>query len=388
MRVPARVVILLGSIYPEQMELWRACGHAGADIKVVGSTFNRYQGKRPWTPEVPPDLDCTLLEPMRFQRGRGAGWWWYPGLGRVLRALKPDIVHVLSEPWGVRVIECEILRSLGRADMRLCAHGADNIYHHGSTFEQLTRKIVLRGVEPRLDGFVSWNSAGVHLARSTGLSTSTPVAVLPGIVPDPDRLAPPSQQQRRDLRTKLHLPQDEVVIGFFGRLEPEKGVLDAIQAIGRLESGAPFLAIWGAGSLGGQVDQAMSQRSMPGKVRGMLDFPDVPDALRACDIVVVPSRAVPGHAEQFGRIVVEAMLAGCAVVAYRAGALPEVVADGGILVNEGDVDGLSAAIERLARDPSFREETAAGGRRSAVARYHPRLLAERLITFWDEVLQR
>jgi glycosyltransferase involved in cell wall biosynthesis len=88
------------------------------------------------------------------------------------------------------------------------------------------------------------------------------------------------------------------------------------------------------------------------------------------------------------RIVVEAMLAGCAVVAYRSGALPEVVAGGGILVDEGDVDGLSSAIERLADDPVFREGTGAAGRRSALARYHPRLLALQLIAFWDEVLQR
>jgi glycosyltransferase involved in cell wall biosynthesis len=82
------------------------------------------------------------------------------------------------------------------------------------------------------------------------------------------------------------------------------------------------------------------------------------------------------------------MLAGCAVVAYRSGALPEVVADGGILVDEGDVAGLSAAVDKLTHDRSFREETAAGARRSALARYHPRLLAERLLAFWDDVLQR
>jgi glycosyltransferase involved in cell wall biosynthesis len=388
MREPARVMVLLGSIFSEHMDLWRACSEAGADIRVVGTTFNPYQGKLPWTPEVPSDLDCILLEPLRLQRQSMHTKWWYPGLGRVLRTVKPDIVHIHSEPWGLLVIECEMLRSLGRADVRLCAHGADNIYHHGTPLQQLTRKIVLRGIEPRLDGFVSWNSAGLDLARSTGLPKSTPSAVVPGIVPDPDRLAPPGRQHRRDLRTKLNLPQDEVVVGFFGKLIPAKGVLDAIEAIGRLGREAPFFAIWGAGPLSRRVDEEMSRRSVRGRFGGMLDLSDVSDALRACDIVVVPSRTGPSFAEQFGRIVVEAMLAGCAVVAYRSGALPEVVGDDGILVDEGDIDGLSAAIDRLASDPSFREETAARGRRSALARYHPRLLAERLLTFWDDVLQR
>jgi glycosyltransferase involved in cell wall biosynthesis len=388
MRTPARVMILLGSIFPEHMDLWRACSQAGVDISVVGTMFNPYKGRLPWTPKVPSDLDCKLLEPVRLQRKGLHTKWWYPGLGGVLRAARPDIVHVHSEPWGLLVIECEILRSLGRADMRLCAHGADNIYHHGNTVQRFARRTILRGIEPRLDGFVSWNSAGLDLARSTGLPTSTPSAVVPGIVPDPDRLAPPSSQRRRDLRANLDLPQDDVVVGFVGKLTPAKGVLDAIEAVGRLDSGAPFLAIWGAGPLGRQVDAAMSQRSVRGTFGGMLDLSDVPDALRACDIVVVPSRTVPHWAEQFGRIVVEAMLAGCAVIAYRSGSLAETVADGGLLVDEGDVTGLSTAIEKLTRDPSYRDEIAAGGRRSALARFHPRLLAERLIAFWDEVLQR
>ena len=384
----ARVMIVLGSIFPEHMELWRACRRAGADITVVGSTFNPYAGKLPWTPAVPSDLECILLRPLGFQREAGYLKWWYPGLGKALRTVKPDIIHVISEPWGLLVIESEIIRSLRRMNSSLCVHGCDNIYHYGNTIERLTRRAVLRGMEPRLDGFVSWNSAGIDLARSTGLSTSTPTAVIPGIVPDPDRLTPPSPRQRRVLRTKLGLPQDEVVIGFFGRLVPEKGVMDAIQAVRRLGSGAPFLAVWGAGLLDREVDEAMSQSSMRGRFGGMLDFPDVPDAVRACDIVVVPSRAVPNWAEQFGRIVVEAMLAGCAVVAYRSGALPEVVAGGGILVDEGDVDGLSSAIERLTHDPAFRSRTRAAGRSSALLRYHPRLLALQLIAFWDEVLQR
>ena len=388
MRTPVRVMVVLGSIFSEHMDLWRACSQAGVDLSVVGTMFNPYQGRLPWTPQLPPDLDCKILEPVRIQRKGMHTKWWYRGLGRLLREVKPDIVHVHSEPWGLLVVECELLRSLGRADIRLCAHGADNIYHHGTTLQRLARKTILRAIEPRLDGFVSWNSAGVNLARSTGLPTSTPSAVVPGIVPDPDQLAPPSPQQRRDLRTKLDLPQDDVVVGFFGKLIPAKGVFDAIEAVRRLDSEAPFLALWGAGPLSRPVEEAMRQGSMRGKFGGMLNLRDVPAALGACDIVVVPSRTAPHFAEQFGRIVVEAMLAGCAVIAYRSGSLPETVADGGILVDEGDVAGLAAAIERLTRDRSLRDEIAAKGRQSALARYHPRLLAERLVAFWDEVLQR
>ncbi len=207
MAAAPRVMILLGSLFSEQLDLWRACQQAGADITLVGTTFNPYAGKLPWTPDVPTDLDCILLNPLKLQREAMHTKWWYRGLGRAIRAVEPDIVHVHSEPWGLLVIESEILRTLRRANMRLCAHGADNIYHHGTAFQQLTRKVILRGIEPRLDGFVSWNSAGLDLARSTGLPTSTPTAVIPGIVPDPEQLTPPSRQERRDLRISWTYPK-------------------------------------------------------------------------------------------------------------------------------------------------------------------------------------
>jgi glycosyltransferase involved in cell wall biosynthesis len=91
--------------------------------------------------------------------------------------------------------------------------------------------------------------------------------------------------------------------------------------------------------------------------------------------------------EQFGRVVVEAMLAGTAVVAYRTGAIPEVAGDGAVLVEENDIAGLSKAIRRLAEDRALREGVAASGRARALELFHPEVLAERLVQLWDEILR-
>jgi glycosyltransferase involved in cell wall biosynthesis len=104
-------------------------------------------------------------------------------------------------------------------------------------------------------------------------------------------------------------------------------------------------------------------------------------------VIAVPSRTTGSWKEQFGRVVVEAMLAGSAVVAYRTGAIPEVAGDEAVLVEEEDVAGLSKAIRRLAEDRAFREGVAARGRARALERFHPGVLAERLVRFWDEVLR-
>lgn len=87
----------------------------------------------------------------------------------------------------------------------------------------------------------------------------------------------------------------------------------------------------------------------------------------ACDVLVQPSRKQErgGWKEGFGLAVVEAMHVGTPVVVYASGALPEVVGDAGLVVDEGDHVALGAAVIRVVGDADLRAGlTAAGQRRS------------------------
>jgi glycosyltransferase involved in cell wall biosynthesis len=91
--------------------------------------------------------------------------------------------------------------------------------------------------------------------------------------------------------------------------------------------------------------------------------------------------------EQFGRLVVEVMLAGSAGGAYRTGTIPEVAGDEAVLVEEHDIAGLSKAIRRLAEDRAFHDSVAANGRGRALERFHPGVPAGRPVRFLGEVLR-
>jgi glycosyltransferase involved in cell wall biosynthesis len=69
-------------------------------------------------------------------------------------------------------------------------------------------------------------------------------------------------------------------------------------------------------------------------------------------VLLAPSHATRTWVEQFGRMVVEAQTAGAVVVGYASGALPEVVGDAGVLVPEGDVAALGAAVVDLLDHPT------------------------------------
>lgn len=85
--------------------------------------------------------------------------------------------------------------------------------------------------------------------------------------------------------------------------------------------------------------------------------------LTDADIAVHCSRTT----EPFGQVIVEAMAAGCAVIAAAAGGPLEIVTDGvdGLLVDPTDTAELAAALDRLIDDQSLRTELSDRGRSTA-----------------------
>jgi glycosyltransferase involved in cell wall biosynthesis len=138
---------------------------------------------------------------------------------------------------------------------------------------------------------------------------------------------------------------------FAGRLSPEKGVLELVEAAGDLG-----LVVAGDGPLRAQVPQA----------RGFVP-PEELAVLYARAAVV----ACPSHREGFGVACLEAMAHGRPVVASAVGGLLDLVVDGetGIHVPPGDVPALRAGIERLLADPELRRRMGEAGRRRAAERF-------------------
>ena len=93
---------------------------------------------------------------------------------------------------------------------------------------------------------------------------------------------------------------------------------------------------------------------------GLVDDHRLLEAYRAADVLLFPSLD-----EGFGLPVLEAMAAGVPVVASNRGALPEVVADAGMLLNPEDEGGLAEGVAGVLGNPDLRARLVAAGRRRA-----------------------
>jgi glycosyltransferase involved in cell wall biosynthesis len=131
---------------------------------------------------------------------------------------------------------------------------------------------------------------------------------------------------------------DGPVVGFVGKLQPSKGVLDLVHAMAGVDA---RLVVVGDGS--GPYADAV-RREAGERVVFAGHVPDARALMPWFDVLAVPS-----HREAFGTVAAEALAAGTPVVATRGGGIEEYVVPGrnGELVMPGDVDALADAIRRL-----------------------------------------
>lgn len=370
-----RVLVAVATLHPAQLALWRAAQARGVDVQMVGTTAPLRRERVAYSPGPPVDLPSHVVEaggPGRL-RDRGYQWWVLRGLDQVVDEVDPDVLHVLSEPWGLMSVQAV---RLGRPTV---VHSWDNLYRHGRPVEDVIRAQVARWVLRRVAGHASASSTGVRLARQHGLPATTPTAVVAPVVPDPQAFRSASRAHRR-------VGRDGVVqVGYVGRLDAEKGLPWLLDAWDRAGPGDRELVLAGDGHLRHDVER-YAARHADVRYLGPVPPDDVAELLAELDAVVVPSRSRPDWEEQYGRIVVEAMFAGTAVVVSDSGALPEVVGPGGIIVPEGDTEALARELERLGDDASHLSRTRAASTERGLA-HEPSVRVDSLISVWREAIR-
>ncbi len=140
---------------------------------------------------------------------------------------------------------------------------------------------------------------------------------------------------------------------FFGRLVPEKGIADALEALGRLA--AEGRRDWTFRIFGSGAAERVRELAREHGIEALVEVaPHLDDAglfreLEAADLAVLPS-----HSESFGLAIAEAQAAGLAVVAYDAGSVPEVVEAGRTawLAPKCDIGRLTDDLRAALSDPA------------------------------------
>ncbi|HTW90492.1 MAG TPA: glycosyltransferase family 4 protein [bacterium] len=220
----------------------------------------------------------------------------------------------------------------------------------------------------RADGLIAVSHACAE--ESVGFPGS--IRVIPNGV-DTDEFKPLPAERTR-LRAELGFTDDDIVLGYVGRLHPAKGISFLLDAFARLHEARPALKllIAGPGPLRGAVEERA--RVSSGAIR-LLDpqpYDKVASWLNTLDAFALPSRG-----EAFGISLLEAMACGLPSVAFGRWGVRDFVIDGATgLLADSPAD-FSEKLARLVSDQGFRERLGRAARRSVEERFSwPRVAAE------------
>jgi len=209
-----------------------------------------------------------------------------------------------------------------------------------------------------------------------GAGNTLPIEVISNAVDDTF-----FQEQRSATECRRHfeLPEGRPIIGVPGTLRPVKGhtfLLDAAAQVVRLVPDCLFV-ITGSGEpcYEAELRSQAAHLGIQQQIRFIGTITEMPQFYRACSLVCIPSRS-----ESFGRIAIEAFASGTPVVATAVGGMRETIEDGrtGLLVEYGDVAGLSAAIRELISDEQARADLVTNAARVAAERYSAGQIRKRI----------
>jgi len=188
--------------------------------------------------------------------------------------------------------------------------------------------------------------------------------------------------------SRSRLDAEPFTIGYLARVAPEKGLHVLCEVYRRLRSrpGCPPSRLVAAGYLSPEHKGYLAaiQKKMAAwgladqfEYKGALDRAEKIAFVQGLSVLSVPSP----YPTQKGQFLLEAMASGVPVVQPRIGAFTEVVeaTGGGILVDDGDLDGLAAAVASLWENPERRRQLGATGYDGVRAHYGIPQMLERVM---------
>ena len=294
--------------------------------------------------------------------------WSRKALRTVVRDAGPAILHIVADPWT----------PTAEAGAAAARHLKLPYALVGTSSVGGPSGITARWQSTRIrDGAAAFGgtvrSALDHLV---GGATDKPTAVIPsgGVMIPAVHL--------------LRVSNGPLTFGVVGRVVRERGLDLLLDALSETY-GDWRLRIVGGGAAQEALEAQAQRLGLSSRLEwlGALPRESFGGFWGSIDALVVPSRSTPVWVEPTGSVVLEAMAHGVAPIVSRCGALPDVVAEAGLIVDEDDQPALARALQSLVAEPTRAESIGAAARQRVLEYYGDAGIAERMVLFWRRALE-
>lgn len=297
----------------------------------------------------------------------------------LVRIIKEHDIHLVHSHEYKSDILAFLASRLHRVPIMTTIHGWITNHLKSRVYIGLERRIL-----PRFDRVVAVSAETQRRVLECGVSEDRVDILHNAVVTEHYE---PNGRPAGVLRAQFGIPGDAVVVGYVGRLSPEKGQRDLLTAAALLVGQYPRLhvALVGDGPDRAFLERAANDLGLGARVIFTGHLVDVRPVYQGVDIVALTS-----HTEGFPNIVLEALCMEKPVLATRVGGVPEIIEDGrtGLLVPAGSPQAIAGALARLLSNPSLGEALAVAGKRVVLERFQFADRVAREEQIYREVLAR
>lgn len=325
-----------GGLHVHTADVAQTCAALGHRVTILCPSVNHYEGlihdARVAVECVPPLDEGTLYEKV-------VRWV------RIMSGYRrPDIVFCEGKFAETQIIDLTIAAALARRTYSIAHRPWDGRWNRRLSEAQYGR----------LSGMLLHRSIGVSDEINTSAINEFQFpagkmrACLNWVHPD---FHPPTEQERRGARLALGIAPEVMLIGYLGRLAPEKRVDVLLRAFALVlphVKPAIELGLTGDGWKRHALTQLAGELGIIDRVR-FLGWSTSPSTmLRACDIFVLPSLV-----EGFPLALIEAMASGCPCIAHPMSSTTRLIEHekSGLLVDMNDAEGLASGLTGLIERP-------------------------------------
>jgi L-malate glycosyltransferase len=304
-----------------------------------------------------------------------------------LPTFQPDIIHVEMEPHGWITCQALLYRRLFAPRAKVVVFSWENLTLQEQGHKARALERLARFNRQFVDFFICGNAAGKDILATKGIPLDK-IAVIPQSGVDSDVFYPYCPERRLSCRRELGIENLEFAVGFVGRFVEEKGLLDLVEAVGQLAAASqrpPVLVLTGKGALQETVRSRCARLGVKLIVLPPRKYHEIIDIMNALDVLVLPSQSRPFWKEQFGRVLIEAMACGVAVIGSDSGEIPNVIGDAGLVFREGDREQLFQCLRLCCENEGFRQAAGRRGLDRVLKSFTNQRIAEQTLQIYLQV---
>lgn len=284
----------------------------------------------------------------------------YLNVAEIVKKFNPDLVHVEEEPFtfaGWQFINAA--KKYGKKNLFFTWENIDRTYN--PLYAYFNNYCIKNS-----NAIIAGNEEAKDIFKSRGFSG--PIEVIPQY----------GLNMEDFIIRKRQSGTGPFVLGYVGRITPEKGIETLVDSLKGLDNVKLMIAGTGNPEYTVKIKETASATGAKVEFTGFLERDKIASFLASIDALVLPSLTTPQWKEQFGRVIIEAFASKTAVIGSSSGEIPNVIGGAGLVFKEGSPESLRECIRKISSDNVLYDELAEKGFERVKTNYTNDIIADRI----------